>query len=215
MHDLAGYTVREREGHRRKRDGIEPERAVNESDGEAVSDATRRWVTGVVVGLNLCPFARRVSDAGRIRYAVTAAGNEDDLLAALETELVALVAAPREAVETTILIHPRVLRAFPDYLAFLPEADRVVRRLRLWGVVQVASFHPEYQFEGTSPDAVENYTNRSPYPMLHLLREKSVGEVSDDQDALDAIPRRNIETLRNLGRAAVLARLRACDTPTG
>ncbi len=188
---------------------------MNESDGEAVSDATRRWVTRVVVGLNLCPFARRVSDAGRIRYAVTDAATDDELLAALETELVALVAAPREAIETTILIHPRALKAFSDYLAFLPEADRVLRRLGLWGVVQIATFHPEYQFEGTSPDAVENYTNRSPYPMLHLLREESVSEVSDDQDALDDIPRRNIETLRGLGRDAVLARRRACDPAVG
>jgi hypothetical protein len=188
---------------------------VNETDGGAVIDATRRWVTGVVIGLNLCPFARRVSETGRIRYAMTDAATEDELLAALETELKALVAAPRETVETTILIHPRALLAFPAYLDFLPEADRLLRRLRLWGVVQVASFHPDYQFEGTSPDAVENYTNRSPYPMLHLLREESVTEVSDDQDALDVIPQRNIETLRGLGRAAILDRLRECDPPTG
>jgi len=190
-------------------------RAMDDRDERAAAAATRRWVAAVVVGLNLCPFARRVTDAGGVRYAVTAAADPEALLAALGRELRALAAAPRADVETTLLIHPRALRAFPDYNDFLPEADRLVRDLGLRGVIQVAGFHPEYRFAGTPPDAAENYTNRSPHPMLHLLREESVTEVAGDPAALAAIPRRNIETLRGLGRAAMQARLKAATDPAG
>ena len=141
---------------------------MDERDVQAVADATRRWVEGVVVELNLCPFARRVNDAGRVRYAVTAAADAEALLSALGEELRALVAAPRAEVETTLLIHPHTLQDFAEYNDFLPEADRLVHRLGLRGVIQVASFHPDYQFAGTPADAAENYTNRSPHPMLHL-----------------------------------------------
>lgn len=188
---------------------------MGDRDEQAVIDATRRWVSAVVVGLNLCPFARRVSEAGLIRYAVTDVAGEEPLLEALSRELAALAAAPRANVETTLLIHPRALAAFPDYNDFLPEADRLVRDLGLWGVIQVAGFHPGYRFAGTSPDAAENYTNRSPYPMLHLLREESVTEVAGDPAALAAIPRRNIETLRRLGRAEVVALLREMTGSAG
>jgi uncharacterized protein len=184
-------------------------------DQRAAADATRRWVSAVVVGLNLCPFARRVFDAGLVRYVVTAAPDCEALLAALGEELRTLAAAPRADVETTLLIHPRTLSSFSDYNDFLPEADRLVRALGLRGVIQVAGFHPDYRFAGTSPDAVENYTNRSPYPMLHLLREESITEVADDPAALAAIPQRNIETLRSLGREEILARLKSVIDPAG
>jgi len=180
---------------------------VGDVDGPAVIAATRRWVAGVVVGLNLCPFARRVTDAGLVRYAATDAGDEEELLGALGAELAALVAAPRAEVETTLLIHPRALPAFPEFNDFLAEADRLVRRLGLTGVVQLVGFHPEFRFAGADPDAPENYTNRSPHPMLHLLREESVTEVAGDAAALAEIPRRNTETLRALAREGILARL--------
>jgi hypothetical protein len=188
---------------------------VSDLDERVVIDATRRWVSAVVVGLNLCPFARRVSEAGLIRYAVTDAAGERALLEDLSRELAALAAASRADVETTLLIHPRALPAFPDYNDFLAEADRLVRDLGLRGVIQVAGFHPLYRFAGTSADAAENYTNRSPHPMLHLLREESVTEVAGDPAALAAIPRRNVDTLRRLGRVEVLARLRAATDPAG
>jgi uncharacterized protein len=188
---------------------------VGDLDEQAVIDATRRWVSGVVVGLNLCPFARRVSEAGLIRYAVTAAADSETLLEDLSRELRALAAVSRAEVETTLLIHPRALLDFLDYNDFLAEADRLIRDLGLRGVIQIASFHPEYQFADTSPDAVENYTNRSPHPMLHLLREESITEVAGDAAALATIPQRNIETLRRLGRAEMLARLRAATNPAG
>jgi hypothetical protein len=180
---------------------------VEKQNDQAVIEVTRRWVVDMVIGLNLCPFARRVSDSGLIRYAVTDAGDSEDLLVALEKELVALAASPRSAVETTILIHPKALSDFSDYLVFLNYADSLVRRLGLLRTIQIAGFHPQYQFEGTTPESPENYTNRSPQPMLHLLREESVTEVSGDQAALAAIPQRNIKTLRSLGKAEILARL--------
>jgi hypothetical protein len=178
-------------------------------DEQAVVAVTRRWVTDLVIGLNLCPFARHVSEAGLVRYAVTDAADEEALLAALAHELDALVAAPRTAVETTLLIHPRALPDFLDYNDFLGPADRLLAARGLRGVIQIAGFHPDYRFAGTTPGAVENYTNRSPYPMLHLLREDSISEVAADPARLLDIPRRNVETLNRLGRREVLARLKA------
>ena len=175
----------------------------------AVIDATRRWVSDVVIGLNLCPFARRPFAADLIRYVVTPAATEEALLEALAAELTTLVAAPRSVVETTLLIHPNALADFLDYNDFLATADALLSDLGFKGVIQIASFHPRYRFAGTKPDAVENYTNRSPYPMLHLLREESVSEVNRDPDALADIPARNVETLQALGRTRVLAMLDA------
>ncbi len=184
-------------------------------DEAAIIEATRRWVAGVVVGLNLCPFARRVVDAGRVRYAVTAAADAEDLRQALTAELRLLAATPAEQVETTLLVHPGVLRDFADYNDFLADADGLLSDLRLRGVIQLAGFHPDYQFGGTAATAVENYTNRSPYPMIHLLREASITAVATHPEALDDIPERNIATLRRLGREKVLALLRAAAGPTG
>jgi hypothetical protein len=182
---------------------------MGQKDERAAADAARRWVSAVVVGLNLCPFARRVLEGGLIRYAVSQATDGDSLLTALAGELRTLVAAPRTEIETTLLIHPWALAYFLDYNDFLSDAERLLRDLGLGGVVQVAGFHPDYQFAGTAPDAAENYTNRSPHPMLHLLREESVTEVAGDPMAMAEIPRRNIETLNGLGRAAMRARLKA------
>lgn len=176
---------------------------------QAVIDRIRRWISSVVVGLNLCPFAARVLLADGIRYAVTDAENEEALREDLAGELKALAAAPIATVETTLLIHPRVLGDFLAYNDFLGVADELLGRLGLRGVIQIASFHPHYQFAGAEPEAVENYTNRSPYPMLHLLREESVTAVSGDPDELAAIPRRNGATLRALGKAKVREMLRA------
>jgi hypothetical protein len=177
-------------------------------DETAAIDATRRWLSDVVIGLGLCPFARRPFDAGLVRVTVTAAADEESLLSDLGRELLRLAAAPRAEVETTLLVHPRALPDFTDYNDFLGAADRLIRELGLRGVVQVAGFHPRYRFAGTPADAVENYTNRSPHPMLHLLREESITEVATDPAALLAIPRRNVAALRALGREAVLAVLR-------
>lgn len=164
---------------------------------------TRRWIERVVIGLNLCPFARRVFDAGKIRYAVSAATGESELLCDLERELFALAAVPIDDVETAILIHPFALTEFLDYNDFLSVAEELLASLELTGVIQLASFHPAYRFAGATPDAVENFTNRSPYPMLHLLREASISKVAGDAEFLAGIPERNIATLRALGRLGI------------
>ena len=177
-------------------------------DHQAVIDRTRRWIADMVIGLNLCPFARRVFEADAIRYVVTDAADAPALYQALTDELRFLEAAPPGEVETTLLIHPHALPDFLDYLDFVAAGEQLIEDLGLSGEVQLASFHPAYQFAGTAAEAAENYTNRSPYPMLHLLREDSVTAVADDPDALLEIPRRNIETLTRLGRDAILARLR-------
>jgi uncharacterized protein len=177
-------------------------------DNQAAIERTRRWISSVVIELNLCPFARRVFDADKIRYVVTDAEEEETLLKKLRDELEMLVSSPTSRVETTLLIHPRALGNFLDYNDFLGVAERLVRNLRLRGILQLAGFHPDYQFAGTDPNAVENYTNRSPHPMLHLLREESITQVAGDPDELLEIPRRNIETMRGLGREKILAKLR-------
>ena len=169
-------------------------------DERAVIEVTRRWILSVVIGLNLCPFARRVFQADLIRYVVSEATKEEQLLADLNTELQTLARAPITQIETTVLIHPNALGNFLDYNDFLALGDRLISSLRLRGIIQLASFHPHYQFEGTQRDDVENYTNRSPYPMLHLLREESISKVAGEGDALLEIPRRNIKLLKSLGR---------------
>ena len=178
-------------------------------ENEAIIEITRRWVSQIVIVLNLCPFARRVFDADLIRYVVTDAADEEALLEDLARELKDLATSRRPSVETTLLIHPHALPDFLDYNDFLEATDRLIRDLGLSGIIQIASFHPGYQFAGTAPDAVENYTNRSPYQMLHLLREESISKVADDPEALLGIPERNIEMLRGLGRNAILAKLKA------
>lgn len=161
--------------------------------------ATREWIERAVIGLNLCPFAKSVYAGDLVRFVVSEARTEDALLADLEHELRALAEASPEEVETTVLIHPHVLNSFLDYNDFLDVADAAIERLGLTGVVQTASFHPDYQFAGTAADDVTNYTNRSPYPMLHLLREESVERAVDGYPDVDRIPERNIETMRRLG----------------
>jgi len=173
--------------------------AAREPDHAAAIAATRLWVDRAVIGLNLCPFAKGVSVRGQVRYAVSDARDAAALLDDLEAELRLLSIAAAEQVDTTLLIHPFVLTDFLDYNDFLEVADAALERLGLAGVIQVASFHPHYQFEGTSPDDVTNFTNRSPYPVLHLLREASVdAAVAAFPDAA-LIYQHNIETMQQLG----------------
>jgi hypothetical protein len=168
-------------------------------DREAVVEETRRWITNVVIGLNLCPFARRPFEGGLIRYSVTDAADAEALRAELERELLALAAIPSTEVETAFLIHPAALADFLDYNDFVAECDDLLADLELEGVIQIAGFHPLYRFAGTRPDDVTNYTNRSPYPMLHLLREDSVSRVNDDPAKVAGIPKQNMATMRRLG----------------
>jgi hypothetical protein len=161
---------------------------------------TRRWLERAVIGLNLCPFAKAVHAKGQVRYVLSDATTESALLAELGEELLLLRDAPAEEIDTTLLVHPQVLREFLDYNDFLESADTLVAELGLDGVLQVASFHPDYQFAGSEPDDIANCTNRSPYPTLHLLREASVTRAVDAYPDPDVIIERNVSTLRALGR---------------
>jgi len=166
---------------------------------EAVIERTRAWVMQAVIGLDLCPFAKAAQVRGQVRYVVTPATDADGLLQALEEELHRLAATDPGAVETALLIHPQAMNDFLDYNDFLEAADAAVEALGYSGVLQVASFHPDYQFDGTEPDDVTNATNRSPYPTLHLLREASVQRAVEAFGNTDEIYRKNIRTLQALG----------------
>lgn len=160
---------------------------------------TQRWLERAVIGLNLCPFAKAVHVKGQVRYVLSDADDPRDLLEQLGEELVLLRDTPADDIDTTLIVHPQVLQDFLDYNDFLDEADALVEQLGLEGVLQVASFHPDYQFAGTDPDDVTNFTNRAPYPTLHLLREDSVSRAVDAYPEPDAIIERNQDTLRKLG----------------
>jgi uncharacterized protein len=166
-----------------------------------VISTTRQWVEKSVIGLKLCPFAESPYRSNRVRFCVSDQRSAAGLLQELRAELMDLYAAdPRER-ETTLLIHPFVLNDFLEYNDFLAVCDAAVAELGLEGELQVASFHPNYQFAGTQAEDIENYTNRSPYPTLHLLREASVDLAVAAIGDADEIYRRNIRTLRDLGHA--------------
>ena len=169
------------------------------TEHERVIRHTQEWLNKVVIGLNLCPFAHAAHANQRIRFVMSTAQDEDRLIADLMREMLTLVEASPEETETTLLIHPWVLTDFLDYNDFLDSADAALDDLGLSGVLQVASFHPHYQFADSAADAIENYSNRSPYPMLHLLREDSVSRASDTYPDIASIPETNIATLRKLG----------------
>jgi hypothetical protein len=175
-------------------------------------EATQRWVERVVIGLNLCPFARAVQVKGQVRYRLSLAATNRELLIDLRAELEALHAADPSLVDTTLMVHPHVLWDFHDYNAFLVEANALLRRLRLAGELQIAGFHPDYCFGDSVPDDPANYTNRSPHPMLHLLREASVSRAVDGFPDAASIYERNVQTLRALEPAA-LAQLLLDDRP--
>lgn len=161
--------------------------------------ATRRWLERSVIGLNLCPFAEGVYRGGRVRFRVSEQRSASGLLDELRAELTALHAADPLVCETALLIHPWVLTDFVEYNDFLDVCDTALADLGLEGELQVASFHPQYQFAGTQSEDIENYTNRSPYPMLHVLREASIDRAIAAVPDTDEIYRRNIRTLRGLG----------------
>jgi hypothetical protein len=173
--------------------------AVDRPSAEEAIAATRAWLERAVIGLGLCPFAKAVHVKNQVRYVVSDAHNKDVLLDDLEQELRTLAQASPEEIDTTLLIHPYVLHDFLEYNDFLEAADAVVEELELDGVLQVASFHPQYQFEGTAVDDVTNYTNRSPYPILHLLREASVDAAVAAFPEAELIFEKNIETMKQLG----------------
>ncbi len=169
------------------------------ADQYEIVAATRHWLEVAVIGLNLCPFAKAVHVKQQIRYAVTQASSDSDLLVVLRDELSLLAKADANEIDTTLLIHPQALTDFIDYTAFLRKADRLLRSQGHEGTLQIASFHPAYEFAGSASDDIENCSNRSPYPMLHLLREDSIARAVAVFPDAGEIYQRNIETLRRLG----------------
>lgn len=183
-------------------------------DSTATADTviaqTRCWVRDVVIAHALCPFARRPFEAGQIRYAVSVATRPEALLGGLADELHHLHTISPAQTETTLLIHPGVLHDFLDYNDFLDAADALLAEQGYAGAIQIASFHPHYQFAGTRPEDAENYTNRSPYPMLHLIREDSLATALANYPESETIPERNIATLDALGAAHMQNLLDSC-----
>ena len=168
---------------------------------ESVITATQRWVERAVIGLNLCPFAKAVHVKKQIRYVVSSATTPEELLEELMNELEVLAEIPSTQTDTTLLIHPYVLADFMQYNDFLSVVDDALEDMELDGILQVASMHPHYQFVDTQPDDIENYSNRSPYPTLHLLREASIVQAVAAFPEAEKIFDKNIETLRDLGHA--------------
>lgn len=168
-------------------------------DQARIEADVRRWLERAVIGLNLCPFAKAVYARNQVRIVVSDASTERALLQELGEEMALLRDTPAEQVDTTLLVHPQVLDDFLDYNDFLDDADALVEALALDGVLQVASFHPQYQFAGTEPDDAENLTNRAPYPILHLLREDSVDRAVAAYPDPDSIIERNVATMQDLG----------------
>jgi hypothetical protein len=168
------------------------------SNEQAIADTTL-WLEKAVIGLNLCPFAKGVHVKGQVRYFVSAAQTADELLQDVLKELELLAETPRDKIDTTLLIHPQVLSDFLDYNDFLAVVDAALEEIDLAGELQVASMHPDYQFADTEADDITNYTNRSPYPTLHLIREDSIDEAVAAFPEAEMIFEKNMETMRKLG----------------
>lgn len=176
----------------------QPAPVQSSAEAQVIAD-TRLWLERAVIGLNLCPFARAEYVRNRIAFRVTQALTPEALLIDLEAALRELMAIEPSKIETTLLIHPRVLQDFFDYNEFLGEADALLARMDLEGVVQIASFHPRYQFAGEDPSDMSHFTNRSPFPMLHLLREASIERAVGSGEDAATIVARNLKTVRGLG----------------
>ena len=161
--------------------------------------ATQAWLEKAVIGLNLCPYAKAVHGKGQIRWVHSPATTVQALLLALTQELQLLANADAEVIDTTLLVHPQVLGDFLDFNDFLDVADAALDELGLDGTLQIASFHPQFQFAGTAPDDVGNFSNRAPFPTLHLLREASIDRAVAAFPEAASIYDRNIETLEGLG----------------
>lgn len=168
-------------------------------DSDVVIRLTRAWVEHAVIGLNLCPFANSVFRKNQIEYRVSAALTPDELLQDLAAAIEWLAGTPATEIDTLLLIHPRTLTDFLDFNDFLDVADALLQESGLDGVLQIASFHPDYQFAGVAADDLTNATNRSPFPVLHLLREASLDQAIASMPDTEQIVERNLATLRNLG----------------
>jgi len=168
-----------------------------------VIQTTQHWVDKMVVGLNLCPFAKRSIDHNQLRYVVDTRDDIESITQRLVEELERLV--NDHSIETTLLIHPNFTTEFDAYLDYLSGVDDLIEALGYSGIFQVAGFHPNYQFEGVAEIDPANHTNRSPFPMMHLLRESSVAWAVETHPDIDSVPERNVELLRGMGERGIKA----------
>jgi len=175
-----------------------------------VVTSTERWLESVIIELNLCPFAKREYRSHRVRFTESSAHTEEELLKDLVIELSVLQRRPE--IETTLLITPSMLAEFEQYNQFFGFAESVVKEMHFEGIYQLASFHPEYQFAGTSPDDVSNYTNRSPYPIIHVLREASLERAIEQHPDTESIPQQNINLMEQLGEKKMQSLLANCKS---
>lgn len=168
-------------------------------DSATVTDHTRQWLEKAVIGLNLCPFAKAPHVKNLVRISVSQARHLDGFLEDLDRELQLLGNTPADELETTVLVHPTLFPDFDTFNQMLDIADAAVVDNGLEGIVQIAPFHPDFQFEGTDSDDISNYTNRSPYPTLHLIREDSIAKAAQAFPDASAIFERNIALLEEMG----------------
>lgn len=173
--------------------------ATLNADDDAIVAATRRWLERAVIGLNLCPFAKSVYVKEQVRYVVSPATTPEALLETLMDELQRLSDTPADQIDTTLLIHPFVLTDFADFNEFMDVADAALEDMQLEGELQVANFHPQFQFAETDQNDISNYTNRAPYPILHLLREDSIARAVEAFPDASEIYLKNIEAMERLG----------------
>lgn len=162
---------------------------------------TRQWLEQVVIGLGLCPFAAQPTNEDRVRIHVSTAQSDAELLESLQAELILLDQQAASSLETTLLVVPHMLADFADYNQFLDKVDLLLEHFHWTEKYQIASFHPQYRFAGTTEHAAENLTNRSPYPVLHIIREASLTSALQDFAAADEIPARNIKRMESLDEA--------------
>jgi len=162
-------------------------------------ERTKRWIEEFVIQYNLCPFAAHPFQNDKIRYCLMASVELEDLAKALIKELQLLASVPPEEIETTLIIHPNILTNFLDFNDFLAVAESILEEMELDGVIQIASFHPQYQYADASPNSAANYVTRSPFPMLHLLREESVAHAIESHSDTTQIPEENIKKMEALG----------------
>lgn len=171
------------------------------SSDEQMLSLTVRWLERAVIGLNLCPFAKSVHVKGQIHYRLSHATQKQELLQVLQEELQALQATDPAVRDTTLLVLPDCFPDFLDFNDFLQDADDVLYTLGLDGTLQIASFHPRFQFAGTTEDDITNFTNRAPFPVLHLIREASIARAVEAFPDAEMIYEKNMRTLEDLGRA--------------
>jgi hypothetical protein len=180
----------------------------NSIDPNAITRSIENWVNKMVIGYQLCPFAANEWRNGRVRISVSQAETSNELLQHLRDEIERII--KNENIETTLVVHPYVLTEFDDFNDFLDLTDQLVETLHLNGVLQWASFHPDYQFANSEPTDPENYTNRSPYPVLQILREESLSRAIDRHPDIDQVPIDNMELMREIGCEKLEIILKEC-----